>query len=78
LAKILPTTFGKGSEALAKSDTKPEAFTKAEFLQGFDTLGVEAAKLEVAAKAGDVDGVKAGVGAVGKACKACHDTFRNE
>jgi cytochrome c556 len=78
LAQILPTTFAKGSEALPKSDTKAEAFTKVEFLQGFDTLAIEAAKLEVAAKAGNVDGVKAGVGAVGKACKACHETFRNE
>jgi len=78
LAKVLPTTFAKGSESLPKSDTKAEAFTKVEFLQGFDTLALEAAKLEAAAKAGDVNGVKAGVGAVGKSCKGCHESFRND
>ncbi len=36
-----------------------------------------APKLLAAANAGDLNGVKANFGEVGKACKNCHDTFRS-
>ena len=35
-------------------------------------------KLDVAAKAGTLDALKPAVGAVGAACKACHDDYRAE
>jgi len=38
----------------------------------------EMAKLNVVAKSGNVDSIKAAVGAVGQACKACHDSYRKE
>lgn len=78
LAKIVPMGFGPGTEKLPNARTKPEAFTSADFANGAQMFQVEAAKLAEAAKAGNVDGIKAGVGAVGKTCKGCHDTFRNE
>ena len=31
-----------------------------------------------AGKTGNLDQIKAAVGAVGKSCKACHDDFRKE
>jgi cytochrome c556 len=38
----------------------------------------EMAKLNVAAKAGNLDAIKAAVGDTGKSCKACHDNYRKE
>jgi len=38
----------------------------------------EMAKLNVAAKSGDLDKIKAAVGDTGKSCKACHDNYRKE
>jgi cytochrome c556 len=34
--------------------------------------------LNVAAKGGNIDAIKAAAGETGKACKACHDTYRKE
>jgi len=78
LAKILPMAFAKGTENLPHSDTKAEAFTSADFLKGFAMLEEASAKLAVAAKASDADGIKAAVGGVGKTCKGCHDNFRKD
>jgi len=36
------------------------------------------AKLAVAAKGGNLDAIKPAVGAVGNACKTCHDAFRKD
>ncbi len=77
LARIVPMSFGPGSEALPNARTKPEAFTNADFAKGAQMFQAETAKLAEAAKAGG-DAIKAQVGAVGKTCKTCHDTFRNE
>ena len=38
----------------------------------------EMVKLNVAAKTGNIDTIKAAVGETGKACKACHDSYRKE
>ena len=38
----------------------------------------EVAKLIAAARTGNQDQVKAAAGAVGQACKGCHDTYRRE
>ena len=35
-------------------------------------------KLDAAAKSGNLDAIKAAVGDTGKACKACHDDFREK
>ena len=38
----------------------------------------EMTKLDVVAKTGNVDAIKAAVGETGRACKACHDAYRKE
>lgn len=78
LAKIVPMGFGPGTEDLPKSDTKPAAFTSPDFAKAAKMFQAESVKLAEAAKSGDVEAIKAQVGAVGKACKACHDDFRKE
>jgi len=78
LARILPMSFAKGTEALPGSNTKPEAFGSADFAKGFGMMEEAATKLAAAAKAGDPAGIKAAVGDVGKTCKGCHDNFRKE
>ena len=77
LAKILPVAWGKAD--VPKSSTKPEAFAqKDKFNEGFNVLNVEATKLAEAIKANNSDAIKAQVGAVGKACKSCHDDFKQK
>jgi cytochrome c556 len=46
------------------------------FQEAADRLQAEAVKLAAAARAKDEAGVKAQFGAVGKACGACHESFR--
>ena len=65
----------KGAPTRAKADVwkeSPKFKAAAEKMQG------EVAKLETAAKGGNLDAIKAAVGAVGGSCKACHDDFRAE
>ena len=38
----------------------------------------ESAKLNAAAKTGNLDAIKTAFGAVGQSCKACHDDFRKD
>ena len=79
LAQVLPTAFGPGTETLPQSHAKADAFAKkAEFLEGFKTLGDSGTKLGAAIAAGQADGIKAAVMAVGKSCKGCHDNFKEE
>lgn len=68
--------FGEGTD---KGDTKAEAkiwTDKAKFNEYAEKAEQEMAKLSAAAKTGNMDSIKAAVGAVGGACKTCHDTFR--
>jgi cytochrome c556 len=72
------TGFVDGSD---KGDTKadPKIWTeKDKFSAAGATLQEAVTKLNVAAKGGNVDAIKAAVGDTGKACKACHDTYRKE
>jgi cytochrome c556 len=60
-----------------KSAARPEVWTDPKkFQEAADRLQAEAVKLATAARAKDEAGVKAQWGAVGKACGACHDSFR--
>ena len=57
----------------------PEIWKEAaKFKESGDKLVAEAAKLEAAAKTGNLDTIKVAFGAVGGSCKACHDAFRTE
>ena len=51
---------------------------QAKFKEGADKLQAETAKLNAAAKTGNLDAIKTAFGAVGQSCKACHDAYRKE
>lgn len=72
------TGFVDGSD---KGDTKadPKIWTeKDKFNAAGATLQEAVNKLNVAAKGGNLDAIKAAVGDTGKACKACHDTYQKQ
>ena len=77
MSKLPWEGFGDGTD---KGDTKAKAeiwSDKAKFNGYADKMQAEVSKLAVAAKTGNLDNVKAAVGAVGGSCKTCHDAFRN-
>jgi cytochrome c556 len=72
------TGFVEGSD---KGDTKadPKIWTeKDKFNAAGATLQEAVSKLNVAAKSGNLDAIKAAVGDTGKACKGCHDTYQKQ
>jgi cytochrome c556 len=78
MSKLPYLAFIAGTD---KGDTKakPEVWSDAEKFKAAATkMQDEMGKLNVAAKGGNLDAIKAAVGETGKACKACHDTYRNE
>mgnify|MGYP001319045614 CR=1 FL=1 len=78
LSKLPYAGFIDGTD---KGDTqaKPEIWTeRAKFDAAASKMQGEMAKLNVAAKGGNLDAIKTAVGETGKACKACHDTYRKD
>jgi cytochrome c556 len=67
------------STADEKSRAKPELFKESgkvkELVERFQG---EVNKLQTAAKGGDEGAIKSQIGAVGKACGACHDAYREK
>jgi cytochrome c556 len=78
IAHALKSVYGSGTADLPGSNAKPEAFTDPKFLAGYDKLADAAAKVAADAKANNLDALKADVGAIGGACKGCHDDFRKK
>ncbi|WP_295521347.1 cytochrome c [Limnohabitans sp. Rim8] len=78
IAKLPWAAFGEGTD---KGDTraKPEIWKEAaKYKEASDKMQAEIAKLNTAAKAGNVDALKAAFGPAAASCKACHDNFRKE
>lgn len=70
--------FVEGSD---KGETKaePKIWTEMDkFKAAAEKSNDDVAKLNVAAKSGSLDAIKAAVGETGKSCKACHDAYRKE
>jgi cytochrome c556 len=64
-----------------KGDTraKPEIWAERDkFTAAATKMQDEMAKLNAAAKTGDQAAIRTAAGAVGQACKGCHDTYRKE
>ena len=60
-----------------KSGTLPEAFSDAaKFKESQDRYQAETAKLVSVIRSGDEAAAKTQIGAVGKACDSCHESFR--
>jgi cytochrome c556 len=78
MSKLPFLAFVEGSD---KGDTKakPTVWTERDKFNAAATkMQDEMAKLNAAAKAGNLDAIKAAVGATGQACKACHDAYWKE
>jgi len=78
LAKLPWTAFGEGTD---KGDTraKPEIWKEsAKFKEAADKFQAEVAKVNAAAKTGNLDNLKAAFGPAAASCKACHDNFRKD
>jgi len=78
MSKLPWGAFGDGTEKGANpTRAKAEIWTeKAKFMDLAEELQVETAKLNAAAKSGNLDNIKAAMGGVGAACKACHDSYQ--
>lgn len=78
MSKLPFAGFVEGSD---KGETKaePKIWTEMDkFKAAAAKMQEEMAKLNVAAKGGNLDTIKAAVGETGKSCKACHDQYRKE
>lgn len=78
MSKLPWGAFGDGTDkgsipTRAKAEIWAE---KAKFMDLAEKLQVETAKLNAAAKSGNLDSIKAAIGGVGPACKACHDAYQ--
>ena len=80
ISQVVPEGFAAGSDKGAETRAKPEIWSDAAgFKKVMDNFQAETAKLvQVAKTAKDVDAVRGQFAAVGKACAACHDNFRNK
>jgi cytochrome c556 len=70
---FLPGTDKGETRAEAKIWSEPDKFK-----QGAEQMQAAMQKVDAAAKANNLDALKAAVGDTGKACKSCHDSYRKE
>ena len=78
MSKLPFVAFVDGS-GTGETKAKPEICTdRAKFDAAATKMQEAMVKLNVAAKSGNLDQIKAAFGDTGKACKACHDDFRKE
>jgi cytochrome c556 len=78
MAKLPWAAYGEGTD---KGDTraKPEIWKEStKFKEASDKMQAEIVKLNVAAKAGNLDALKVAFGPAAASCKACHDNFRKD
>ena len=78
MSKLPYTAFVAGTDK-GETKAKPEIWTEdAKFRAAATKMQEEMAKLNAAAKTGNLDQIKAAFGPVGQSCKACHDEYRKE
>lgn len=78
LGKLPWAAFGEGTDK-GETRAKPEIWKEAaKYKEASDKMQVEIAKLNTAAKAGNVDALKAAFGPAAASCKACHDNFQKD
>lgn len=81
VAYVLKLPWPAFSPGTDKGNTKakPEIWSNLDdFQKKAEAAQAEAMKLADVAKTGHFEALKAQVGATGKACKACHDEYRNK
>ena len=78
MSKLPWAAFTEGTDK-GNTKAKPEIWTdNAKFKEASEKMQGEMVKMAAAARTGNLDSIKAAVGATGGACKACHDAFRKE
>ncbi len=76
ITKLPFQAFVDGSDKGNDTRAKPEIWKeKDKFNARANKMQEEVEKLNAAAKSGSIDQLKSAVGAVDKACKACHDDY---
>ena len=79
MSKLPFVAFAEGTDKGLPNRAKPEIWKDAaKFKAAAEKMQGEVVKFEAAAKTGNLDTIKAAVGAVGGSCKGCHDDFRAE
>ncbi|SPE34360.1 Cytochrome c' [Burkholderiales bacterium] len=78
--KTLPfEAFVEGTAEVGDSAAKPEIWTEQErFKKLAGEMQDRVAKLNDAARSGDVAAIRSAFGEAGKACKSCHDDYRRK
>ena len=77
--KLPFVAFGEGTDKGGNTRAKPEVWKdRAKFDAASKKMQEEVAKLDVAARTGNLEAIKTAVGAAGAACKACHDDFQSQ
>lgn len=78
MSKLPWAAFGEGTDK-GETRAKPEIWKEsAKYKEAADKMQAEMAKLNTAAKAGNLDALKAAFGPAAASCKACHDNFRKD
>lgn len=78
MSKLPWAAFGEGTDK-GETRAKPEIWKEsAKHKEAADKMQAEMAKLNMAAKAGNVEALKAAFGPAAASCKACHDNFRKD
>jgi cytochrome c556 len=78
LSKLPWAAFGEGTDK-GETRAKPEIWKEAaKYKDATDKMQAEIGKLNVAAKSGNIDALKAAFGPAAASCKACHDNFRKD
>jgi cytochrome c556 len=78
VSKLPYAGFVEGSDQ-GQTNALPKIWTEQDkFRAAAAKMQEEMAKLNVAAKSGNLESIKAAVGATGGSCKACHDSYRKE
>jgi cytochrome c556 len=81
LAPMIPETFAADTRSASgvKTQAREGIWTNsADFKAKSDDLAKAAAALTAAAKTGDKGATMKAAGAVGKACSACHDSYKDK
>jgi cytochrome c556 len=77
LSKLPFAGFVEGTSGTAKGEPKANVWSdKAKFEAGAKEMNEAVVKLQAAAKAGNLDALKAAFGPAAGTCKNCHDNYR--
>jgi len=78
MGKLPWAAFTEGSDK-GETRAKPEIWKDtAKFKEAADKMQAELIKLDVAAKAGNLEALKTAFGPAAATCKGCHDNFRKD